>query len=89
LDDDPLLSTNRQILVVALRLLRPLTDNMEVAVVGEVILFRREDVERRFRGYRLDVPDDVAKSLENLPAIVATSIQTKDGQELIGDGTNR
>jgi len=83
LDDDPLLRTNQQVVVVAPNLLGPLTDNMEVAVVGDVISFRREDVEKRFPGYRLDVPDDVAKSLENMPAILATSIRTRAGQELV------
>jgi len=83
LDDDPLLSTQQRVLVVAPNVIRPVADHAEVAVIGEVIKFDRGDIEKRVPGYRLDLADDMMKSLDDMPAIVASSIRTKDGQELI------
>jgi len=83
-DDDKLLSTGRDVLVVAPTIRRPLTGDMNVTIVGEVMRFRKGDVEKRFRDYRLDLRADLVDRFEDRPVIIATSIRTSNGEELIG-----
>jgi len=84
LDDDPLLSTGRTVIVVAPAITRTMIANQTVSVVGELIKFDKGDIEKRFHGYKLDLGDDLRKSLDDKPVVVATSIRTKDGEELLG-----
>ncbi len=83
-DDDKLLSTGRDVLVVAPTIRRPLNGDTDVTIVGEVMRFRKGDVEKRFRDYRLDLNDDLVDRFEDRPGILATSIRTASGEELIG-----
>jgi len=83
-DDDKLLSTGRDVLVVAPTIRRPVTGDMDVTIVGEVMRFKKGDVEKRFRDYRLDLNDNLVSRFEDHPMIIATSIRTADGEELIG-----
>jgi lipid-binding SYLF domain-containing protein len=83
-DDDKLLSTGRDVLVVAPTIRRPLTGDMDVTIVGEVMRFRKGDVEKRFRDYRLDLSEALVDRFEDRPVIIATSIRTANGEELIG-----
>lgn len=85
LDDDRLVSTGRNVLVAAPTLVRPVGDNMELSVTGELVKFRKSDIEKRFRGYKLDVRDNVENQLKDQPVILATSIRTRDGEELLGN----
>jgi hypothetical protein len=41
-------------------------------------------IERHVRGYRVDVLPRHTDELRDRPVIIATSIRTDDGQELIG-----
>ncbi len=84
IDDDKLLSTGRKVLVVAPTIRRPVTGDLEVTVMGEVIEFDKGDVEDRFRDYKLDLDDDLVDAFDNRPVILATSIRTGSGEELIG-----
>jgi len=84
LDDDRLMSTGRTVLVAAPTLVRPVGDNMEVSVIGKLIKFKKSDVEKRFKGYKLDVHDNIEDQLKDQPVILATSIRTRDGEELLG-----
>ena len=72
------------IVVIAPDLGRAVADDRYVTVTGEVMRFNVADIERRVRGYRVDVlPRDSDQFRDNL-AIIATSVRTDDGQELIG-----
>lgn len=84
IDDDQLLSTGREVLVVAPTIRRPVTGDLDVTIVGEVIRFDKDDVENRFRDYKLDLDDRLVDAFENRPVILATSIRTANGEELIG-----
>jgi lipid-binding SYLF domain-containing protein len=84
IDDDKLLSTGREVLVVAPTIRRPVTGDLDVTIVGEVIRFDKDDVEDRFRDYKLDLDDPLVDAFENRPVILATSIRTANGEELIG-----
>jgi lipid-binding SYLF domain-containing protein len=83
-DDDKLLSTGRDVLVVAPTIRRPLNSDMDVTIVGEVMRFKKGDVEKRFRDYKLDLSDALADRFEDHPVIIATSIRTASGEELVG-----
>jgi hypothetical protein len=86
IDDDRLLSTGRDVLVIAPSIRRPLIDDLDVTIVGEVevIESERDDIEDRVQGYRLDLPDHLVEAFEDRPAILATSIRTAQGEELVG-----
>jgi lipid-binding SYLF domain-containing protein len=83
IDDDRLLSTGRDVLVIAPSIRRPVSDDLDVTVTGEVIQFNRRNVENRLIGYKLDLRDDVVRAFNNRPVILATSIRTRDGEELL------
>lgn len=76
LDDD--------IVVIAPEFATTLRDNRHVTVTGEVLRFDIAAIERHVRGYRVDVLPRYTDALEDRPVIIATSIRTDDGQELIG-----
>jgi lipid-binding SYLF domain-containing protein len=84
IDDDKLLSTGREVLVVAPTIRRPVTGDLDVTIVGEVIEFDKDDVEDRFRDYKLDLDDHLVDAFDDRPVILATSIRTANGEELIG-----
>jgi len=84
IDDDRLVSTGRDVLIVAPSIRRSVSDDLDVTIVGEVIEFDRGDIESRLPGYRLELRDDVIRRFDNRPVILATSIRTRDGEELLG-----
>ena len=84
IDDDRVLTTGRGVIVVAPTLRRPIVDRADLTVAGDLIKFDKGDIEDRFKDYDLDLPSDLAKRFKDQPVIVATSIRTKDGEELVG-----
>jgi len=84
IDDDATLSTGRTVLIAAPTIVRTLSGNETITVVGDVIEFEKGDIEKRFKDYKLDVSDDARKSFDDKPVVMATSIRTKDGEELLG-----
>ena len=85
IDENNQLSTGHTVLIVAPTLVRPLGDNQDVSVIGELIKFDKGDIERRFKGYKLDLGHDLKEGLENWPVILASSVRSRDGQELLGN----
>ena len=83
-DQDKLLSTGRDVLVVAPGLRRPVSGDMDVTIVGEVMEFDKGDVEDRFRDYKLELSDALIRTFRDRPVIIPTSIRTRDGEELMG-----
>jgi hypothetical protein len=84
IDQDTLLTTGRDVLVVAPGLRRPVSDDMDVTIVGEVMEFDKGDVEDRFHDYKLELSDRLVRRFDNRPVIIPTSIRTRDGEELLG-----
>lgn len=85
IDEDSMLSTGHTVLIVAPTLARPLADNQDVSVIGELIKFDKGDIEKRFKGYKLDLGRELKDGLDDWPVIVASSVRTRDGQELLGN----
>ena len=83
IDDDRLLSTGRDVLVIAPSIRRPVSDDLDVTVVGEAMEFDRGDIEDRLTGYTLDLRPELVRAFNNRPVILATSIRTRDGEELL------
>jgi hypothetical protein len=82
LDEDKLWSTGRDVLVVARDLKKPMTDDMYVTVVGKVKRFSTTGVE--LEGYDLNLRPNLATGFRDRPVIIATSIRTAAGEELLG-----
>lgn len=83
IDQDKLLTTGRDILVVAPNLRRPVSGDMDVTIVGDVMEFDKGDVEDRFQDYDLELNDQLVRRFDNRPVIIPTSIRTRDGEELL------
>jgi hypothetical protein len=71
------------VIVIAPGLAPGIEDGDEVAVVGTVVRFSRSEIEGRVPGYTLDLSAEVLDDFEDEPAILATSIQSDDTEELI------
>jgi SH3 domain-containing YSC84-like protein 1 len=84
IDDDPMVSTGRSVVIIAPTLTRMLSTSQSVSVVGDVMQFDKGKIEKRFHDYKLDLNDDLRKSFDDKAVIVATSVRTKDGEELLG-----
>jgi hypothetical protein len=84
IDDDRLLSTGREVLIIAPSIWRPVSDDLDVTIVGEAMEFDRGDIEDRLKGYKLDLRDEVRRAFDGRLVILATSIRTRDGVELVG-----
>ena len=89
IDDDRLLTTGRGVLVVAPSLRRTITDQLDVAIAGDLLKFDKGDIEKRARGYRFDLSDQFIDHFDDQPVILAMSIKTRDGQELLDGRVNR
>jgi hypothetical protein len=72
------------IVVVAPELHAAVADNRFVTVTGEVMRFDVANIERRVRGYQVDVLPRQTDQFKDNIAVIASSIRTDDGQELIG-----
>jgi lipid-binding SYLF domain-containing protein len=83
IDDDRLLTTGRGVLVVAPSLRRAITDRLDVVVAGDLLKFDKGEIEKRARGYRVDLSDRLLDRFDDRPVILAVSIRTRDGQELL------
>jgi hypothetical protein len=84
-DEDNMLSTGHTVLIVAPTLVRTLADNQDISVIGELIKFDKGDIEKHFRGYKLDLGHDLKEGLDDWPVLLASSVRTRDGQELLGN----
>jgi hypothetical protein len=84
-DENNMLSTGHTVLIVAPTLVRPLGDNQDVSVIGELIKFDKGDIEKRFKGYKLDLGKDLKNGLDDWPVLLASSVRSRDGQELLGN----
>ena len=84
-DEDHMLSTGHTVLIVAPTLVRTLADNQDISVIGELIKFDKGDIEKHFRGYKLDLGHDLKEGLDDWPVLLASSVRTRDGQELLGN----
>ena len=71
------------IVVIAPDLPAGVTDGRYVTVTGEVMRFNIADIERQVRGYRIDVLPRYTDAFEDDVVIIATSVRSDDGQELI------
>lgn len=73
-----------EVVVVAPNLTRVVTDDLDVRIVGEVARFDGDAIERLIPGYHFDLLPDVESQLHGRPVLIAQSVKTSDGQELMG-----
>jgi hypothetical protein len=81
LDEDKVFSSGEDVLVVARELTKPLRDDMYVTVVGEVKRFSRTDADLDAEDFGLRAR--LATGFADRPVIVASSIRTASGEELL------
>jgi len=85
IDEDRVLSTGHTVLVIAPTLAQTIGDNQDVSVIGELVKFDKGYIEKHFKGYKLDLGHDLKEGLDDWPVILASSVRTRDGQELLGN----
>lgn len=83
LDEDKVWSTGEDVLVVARDLEEPVNDEMYVTVVGDVVQFDEADIERLVNDDDLELAPDIADYLNDRPVIIASSVVTEAGEQLL------
>jgi hypothetical protein len=84
LDEDKLWSTGRDVIVINPRPTAAVTDNDHVTVVGDVRRFTMTELRREFDDLDWDLRPEITAWVAKRPVIVARSIQTERGDELVG-----
>lgn len=72
-------------LVVASDLKNAMDEDMYVTLIGEVVRFDESEIERRVHGYAFDLRPELIGRLNDRPVILATSVRTAEGEELLKD----
>jgi cytochrome c556 len=72
--DQGKLKTSGDVLVLAPRLNSPVDPNTYITIVGEVVRFDPEEIQRKTKNYAVDLSPDVAARYRGRPAILATSV---------------
>jgi hypothetical protein len=75
------------IVVVAERLNQAVTPDMDVTVIGTVVRFDRDAIEQELPGYSVDLLPDAERDLIGRPVIIARSVRTEAGVELMAPPT--
>jgi hypothetical protein len=85
IDEDRLWTSGRDLLVLNPHPAARVDDGDDVTVTGEVRLFTRMSIEREVDDMDWDIEPDLIVAFTNRPVLVARSIRTEDGTELVHD----
>jgi len=66
--------TNPDVLILAPKLQSPVSPNAYLTVFGEVVKFDPEEVAKKAKDYKLDLPADVIEKYRGKPALIATAV---------------
>jgi cytochrome c556 len=81
-DQDKTKSTGKEVLVIAPRLSGAVEANTYVTVIGEVVRFDPEEVAKKAKEYKMELPPDVASKYKGHPVIFATAVINTAGVDL-------
>src|SRR5438552_18799491 len=74
IDQDKTKSTGKEILVLAPRMNSPVDLNTYVTVIGEVVRFDPEEIAKKSKDYKVDLPADVIAKYKGKQALLATAV---------------
>ena len=81
-DQDKTKTTGQEVLVLAPNLQKPADQNTYVTVIGQLIKFDKEEVEKNLKGYTLDLPADVQAKYQGKPVVLATAVINTAGVDI-------
>lgn len=73
-DQDKTKNTGKEVLIIAPTLLSAADVNTYVTVLGDLVKFDPEEVAKKAKDYKLDLPDDVIAKFRGRPVVIATSV---------------
>jgi cytochrome c556 len=82
LDQDKTKSTGKEVLILAPRMNSPVNLNTYVTVIGEVVRFDPEEIGKKSKDYKVDLPADVIAKYRGKPAVLATAVVNSAGLDV-------
>jgi cytochrome c556 len=82
LDQDKTKSTGKEVLVLAPRMNSPVDLNAYVTVIGEVVKFDPEEIAKKTKDYKVDLPPDAVAKFKGKPTVLATAVVNSAGLDV-------
>jgi cytochrome c556 len=82
MDQDTTKSTGKEVLVLAPRMNSPVDLNTYVTVIGEVVRFDPEEITKKSKDYKVDLPADVIARYKGKPTVLATAVVNSAGLDV-------
>jgi cytochrome c556 len=82
IDQDKTKSTGKEVLVLAPRMNSPVDLNTYVTVIGEVVRFDPEEIAKKSKDYKVDLPADVIAKYKGKPTVLATAVVNSAGLDV-------
>ena len=81
-DQDKTKTTGKDILVLAPRMNEPIEANTYVTAIGQVVKFDPDEVAKKSKDIKLDLPPEVIEKYRGKPAILATAVINQAGVDV-------
>src|SRR5438477_6954130 len=78
-DQDKTKSTGKEVLVLAPRMNAPVDANTYITAIGEAVKFDPDEIAKKSKDFKLDLPPDVVAKYRGKPAILATAVINQAG----------
>ena len=82
MDQDTTKSTGKEVLVLAPRMNSPVELNTYVTVIGEVVRFDPDEIAKKSKDYKVDLPADMVAKYKGKPTVLATAIVNSAGLDV-------
>ena len=82
MDQDKTKTTGKDVLVLAPRMNSPVELNTYVTVIGEVVRFDPEEITKKSKDYKVDLPADMIARFKGKPTLLATAVVNSAGLDV-------
>jgi len=82
IDQDKTKSTGKEVLVLAPRMNEPVEANTYITAIGEAVKFDPDEIAKKSKDIKLDLPPDVLAKYRGKPAILATAVINQAGVDV-------
>ena len=82
IDQDKTKSTGKEVLVLAPRMNEPVEANTYITAIGEAMKFDPDEIAKKSKDFKLDLPPDVVAKYRGKPAILATAVINQAGVDV-------